>query len=127
MNTTIFLAQLWGPVILAVAIGIFVSRNYYTKIYKDIEKEPLAILIFGMIGTVAAIAQILTHNVWNTLPEILISLFGWMLLIKSLAFLIAPRFVDKSSEIFYKGGFVSVAGVVMLIIGGYLTWFGFLA
>ncbi len=55
MNTTTFLAQVWGPAILAVGIGIFVSRSFYAKIYGDLEKEPLACLIFGK-GLAFAIA-----------------------------------------------------------------------
>ena len=46
METTLFLAKLWGPAILAVGIGVFVSRNYYIKIYLDLEKDALAVLLF---------------------------------------------------------------------------------
>ena len=39
METTLFLAKLWGPAILAVGIGVFFSRSYYIKIYRDLEKS----------------------------------------------------------------------------------------
>lgn len=44
METALWLAQLWGPVMFAVGAGIFVSRGYYPKIYRDLEKEALAVL-----------------------------------------------------------------------------------
>jgi hypothetical protein len=50
MDITIFLAQIWGPVILAVGIGVFTSRSYYLKVYRDLEKETLAVLLFAMFA-----------------------------------------------------------------------------
>jgi hypothetical protein len=50
MELTQFLAQIWGPVILAIGLGIFVSPKYYSKVYHDLEREPLAILVFAMFG-----------------------------------------------------------------------------
>lgn len=124
-SITIFLAQLWGPAMLAVGVGIFVSKNYYTKIYRDIEKEPLALLLFGFVGVAAGIAHIQAHNIWNTLPEIIISLFGWALLAKALVFLIKPRLADQWGNHVSATKMVPAAMAVTIILGGYLTWVGY--
>jgi len=125
MDITIFLAQLWGPVILAVAIGVLVSRTYYTKIYRDLEKEVLAMLVFGMVAMSAGITHVLYHNVWDTFPQILVSLFGWGLLIKGALFIIAPTFVDKVGDEWVNMKLIPFAGVAMLLVGSYLTWFAY--
>jgi len=65
MDITTFLAQIWGPIILAVGLGVFISRNYYMRIYRDLEKETLAVLVFGMVAMAAGIAQVSVHNIWN--------------------------------------------------------------
>jgi len=91
MDTTVLLAQIWGPVILAVGIGVFVSRSYYIKIYRELEKDALAVLLFGMVAMTAGIAHILFHNIWGTFPQILVSLLGWGILIKGAFFIIAPK------------------------------------
>lgn len=124
-SITIFLAQLWGPAMLAVGVGIFVSKNYYTKIYRDIEKEPLALLLFGFVGIAAGIAHIQVHNFWNTLPEIIISLFGWALLVKALIFLIKPRLADQWGNHVSSAKMVPAAMVGAIVLGGYLTWVGY--
>ena len=98
MEATIFLAKLWGPAILAVGLGIFVSRNYYIKIYRDLEKDALAVLVFGMMAMTAGIAHILFHNVWDTFLEGVISFFGWALLVKGALFVIVPDFVDRAGN-----------------------------
>lgn len=126
-STTMFLAGLWGPAILAVGIGFFVSREHYLRIYRDIQREPFALLVFGMAGIAAAIAQISVHNVWDTLPEMLISFLGWAMLLKSLSFMIMPNIADKLSDIVAsKSTLITTAGVIMLVAGGYLTWLAYM-
>ncbi|PIR86000.1 hypothetical protein COU14_01130 [Candidatus Kaiserbacteria bacterium CG10_big_fil_rev_8_21_14_0_10_44_10] len=126
-STTMFLASMWGPAILAVGIGFFVSREHYLRIYRDIQREPFALLAFGMAGIAAAIAQISVHNVWGTLPEMLISFLGWAMLLKSLAFMIMPNITDKVGDsVASKSTLVTTAGVIMLVAGGYLTWLAYM-
>ncbi len=125
MNTTTFLAQLWGPAILAVGLGIFVSRKYYVRIYRDLEKETLSVLLFGMVAITAGIAQIHFHNVWGSFTQIVISLLGWMLLLKGLAFAVVPGFVDRGGDYQVKSKLITVGGGLMLILGIYLSWVGF--
>src|SRR3989344_5417483 len=127
MDITIFLAQLWGPVISAVAIGVFVSRTYYIKIYRELEKDALAVLLFGMVGMVVGIAHVLAHNVWGTFPQILVTLLGWSLLIKGTLFVVAPGFVDRAGDKWVSLKLIPLAGGLMLLAGAYLSWVGYFA
>lgn len=125
MDTTVLLAQMWGPAILAVGLGIFVSRKYYIRIYRELEKETLAVLLFGMAGIAAGLAQIQFHNRWDTFTEGLISFLGWALLIKGLIFAIAPRAVDQGGDWMVSSKLIASAGYLAIILGGYLSWVGF--
>lgn len=127
METTIFLAKLWGPVMLAVGAGIFVSRSYYNKVYRELEKDALAALIFGMSAMAAGIAHILFHNEWGTLEEGLVSILGWGLLAKGVIFVIVPGFVDRAGDFWVNTRLLPLAGAVTLIAGAYLSWFAYLA
>lgn len=127
MESTLFLSQIWGPVFLAVGIGMFTSRNYYKKIYTDLEKDALAVLVFGMAAMAAGIAHIIFHNVWGNLSQVLISFFGWALFVKGLLFIVAPNFVDKAGDYWAKKKIIPLAGTITLIVGVYLTWIAYLA
>jgi hypothetical protein len=122
LQTTFFLAGLWGPALMAVGLGLLISRPYYVKIYRDLEKQTLAMLVFGLAGLTAAIAQIQVHNEWTILPQIVVSFLGWALLVKSLFFLIFPRFVDRSGDLYLRMNILPIAGIVALVIGAYLSW-----
>ncbi len=126
MNLTIFLNQLWGPVILAVGVGLFTSRNYYTKMYKDLEKDALAVLSLGMIAIALGIIQVQIHNVWDTFNEVVISFLGWALLLKGFALTIIPGTVTKVGNWEAKRGALPLVAIIMLVIGAYLTYQGYL-
>jgi len=127
METTIFLAQLWGPALLAVGLGIFVSRKYYVRVYHELEKETLAMLCFGMMAISVGIAQIHFHNVWSTFPQIIVSLLGWATLIKGFAMTIVPGFVDRGGDWTVKSKLLPISGALTVILGLYLSWLGYLA
>ncbi len=125
MDITVFLAQIWGPIMIALGLGIFTSRSHYVKIYRDLEKEPFAALVFGMFATALGIMQIGAHNAWNTLPQILVSVLGWGLLLKGLVFIVAPRLVDRSGNRAIKSGLLPIVATAVLIFGVYLAWVGY--
>lgn len=127
MNTTIFFAQLWGPILLAIGLGIFISRKYYTKLYRDLEKNSLAVLGLGMGFMIVGIIQTAVHSVWSTFPQIIISVLGWATLLKGVVFLVIPGAVDKAGDWEAKSKLIGVTGGAMLVIGMYLTYLGFLA
>ena len=127
MSTTIFLAQIWGPVILAAGLGFFLSKDFYIKIYRDIEKEPLAVLVFGMAGMAAGITHILAHNVWDSFPEGVISMLGWALLIKGAVFTVMPGMIDKWGGWAIKVKLHPVSRALTLVIGVYIVWLGYFA
>ena len=127
METTIFLAKIYGPIIFAVGLGIFLSRSYYIKIYRELEKDALAGLLFGMVAMASGIVQLQFHNVWDTFPQVLISLIGWGLIIKGVLFVVSPKTIDKAGDFWVHKNLIPVAGLLTLIAGAYLSWVGYFA
>ncbi len=125
MNTTLFLAHIYGPILLAIGVGIFSSRNYYRRIYKELEKDVLAVLTFGMVAMAAGLAQLYFHNEWNTLPEIVVSILGWGFLLKGIMFVVFPKLVDKAGDEWARRKIIPFAGYATMIVGIYLTWFAY--
>jgi len=125
MDTTMFLMQMWGPALLAVGVGFFTSRNYYVKIYRDLERQSFAVFLFALIAIAAGVAHIQAHNVWETFGEGVISFLGWGLLFKGVIFAVAPRFVDKTAAGEADSKLIPLAGALMVLLGAYLTWIGY--
>ncbi len=127
METTVFLAQVWGPILVAVGLGFFVSRAYYVKIYRDLEKAPFAVLFFGMFAMAGGIIQILMHNVWSSLPEVAVSFLGWGLLLKGIVCVVVPKVADRGGDFALHAKIVPSVGGFALLVGVYLSWIGYIA
>ena len=127
MSTTIFLAQIWGPILLALGIGFFTSRKYYTKIYRDLEKQSFAVFLFSVFAITVGIIQVGLHNVWGSFTEIVISILGWGTLVKGIIFAVAPRAIDRTADWEADSNLILVAGVFMLVLGLYLSFVGYIA
>lgn len=126
MELTYMLAQIWGPILLAIGVGFFLSSAFYKTVYGELEKESFAVLFFGMIAMAVGIAHVMVHNTWDSLAEIVVSLLGWALLVKGIVCVVAPRLADKMSDMMVASRVVPMAGIGALLLGGYLTWIGYL-
>lgn len=125
--TTVFIAQLMGPIGLAMGFGIFLSKNYYLKTYRNLENETLGVLIGGISALVIGILILLNHNTWSSGPEIAVSIIGWLALVKGILLLVFPKAVDAFGDKIATSGTIPYVGAVALAIGAYLSWVGFLA
>lgn len=125
MDITLLLAQIWGPILMAIGLGFFMSRAYYMKVYRDLEKAPFAVLFFGMFAMAAGIAQVLAHNVWGNLPQSLVSLLGWGLLLKGVICVVLPKLADRGGDWALDARIVPAAGGIALLLGVYLTWISY--
>lgn len=122
MNTTIILSQLWGPILLALGIGFFTSRSYYSNLYRNLDQQSFAVFLFSILAIALGIIQIQAHNVWETPLQIIISVLGWGTFLKGFVFAIAPRVVDRSAQWEADKKLIPVAGALMFILGVFLTW-----
>ena len=85
-------------------------------------------LILGVITLAAGLAMVLAHNIWSgSALVVVITVVGWLTVIKSLLFLFLPPEVEAGlflrqlhyQELFYL--YTSVS----LVLGIYLTYGGF--
>jgi len=127
MDVTQFFAQIWGPILIAIGLGFFVSRPYYIRIYRDLEKQPFSVIFFGIFAMAAGIANVLAHNVWGTPLQIIVSALGWGLLIKGVICTVVPGLADKGADWMLDTKITPAAGILALLLGAYLTWVGYLA
>lgn len=125
MDITLFLAKLWGPIIFAVGVGIIANRGYYLKVYRDLEKNVLAAFVFGIVAMTVGIAHVLSHNLWGSWLEALVSFLGWAMLAKGVAFIIAPRMVDKAGDFYAAKNRISFIGFLPLVLGAILSWIAY--
>jgi hypothetical protein len=91
-------------------------------------QNPSMTLILGVITLAAGLAMVLAHNIWSggTLV-VVVTLVGWMALVKSLFFLFLPPEMETRlflQQLHYQQLFY-LYGAISLALGVYLTYGGF--
>jgi hypothetical protein len=91
-------------------------------------QSPSMTLILGVITLAAGLAMVLAHNIWSggTLV-VVVTLVGWMALVKSLFFLFLPPEMETRlflQQLHYQQLFY-LYGAISLALGVYLTYGGF--
>jgi len=128
MQTSIFLARLIGPALLVVGVGILLNQNYYRGMTKEFVASRPLFYLASIIGVLAGLAIVLVHNVWVLNWRVLITLFGWINLIRgALSILLPEQSFAYGGRMMAGKNMPMIAGAVALLIGLTLSYFGYVA
>ena len=128
MQTSIFLARLIGPALLIVGIGILLNQTYYRGMTKEFVASRPLFYLAAVIGVLAGLAIVLVHNVWVLNWRVLITLFGWINLIRgALSILLPEQSFAYGGRMMAGKNMPMIAGAVALLIGLTLSYFGYVA
>ncbi len=124
---TLFLSRLIGLYCILVALSMITHKQATLDSVTAVLRDPSMMFVLGAIMLVAGLAMVLAHNIWSGgALAVIVTLVGWMTLIKSLFFLLPPEleagfFLRQLhyQELFY------VYGAISLVLGVYLTYGGF--
>lgn len=127
MDSSILLARLWGPFIVLVGAALLLNKNIFLQIEKDFFKNSALIYLAGLITFVSGLAAVIFHNIWAADWRVIITVLGWMTLIKGAWLVAMPGTVVKLAETFIKNiKLVLIPWAVMIVIGIFLIVKGYL-
>jgi uncharacterized protein YjeT (DUF2065 family) len=118
--------QILGIAYLAVGIGILVNPDFYRKLITDFMENPPAVYLGGLVALVIGYLLVTFHNIWVRDWSVLITIIGWIALIKGLFLLVLPKVSVKICNTL--GGmerFLTVEATVVIILGVLCGWLGF--
>ena len=126
MDNSILLARFIGPYIIVIDIGLLVNLKTYRTIMEDFFKNAALVYVTGLLTFVAGLAIVLFHNIWVLDWRLIITLFGWNILIKGALLVISPATSAKIAALFAKNNkLVIIPWIIMLAIGIFLTTKGY--
>ena len=128
MQTSIFLARLIGPLLLLPGIGILVNPAAFRTLAGEVVRSVTLMYLFGLVDLAAGLAIVLTHNVWIASWRLLITLIGWILLIRGVVRVVLPRTVmEHAQKVVGNGQIYPPMGGVLVILGLVLCYFGYVS
>ncbi len=126
MEVSYFLAQLMGLSITIFAVIGIIRPRIVTDAIRTFEANSLTSLFFGFTAIVVSLAIILNHNIWELSWVGVVTLFGWLGLLKGIAYLLAPQVLLSSGLAMYKTSTnIRAVLILALLLGLYLSYTGF--
>jgi uncharacterized protein YjeT (DUF2065 family) len=121
--------QVLGIVYLAVGIGMLINPDFYKKLMSEFSENPPSMYLSGLAAMVIGYLLVTYHNIWPSDWPVIITIFGWVALIKGLFLLLLPRVSIKISSFFQiqMTKLLTVWAVIIAVVGALLTWLGFFA
>ena len=128
MDTSVFIARIFGAVYLVIAIGMLLNGKFYQKVMEDFPKNTALVLFSGMFALIIGIVIVTVHNIWAANWTVIITIIGWMGVLKGSWFIIFPETLSKFMQIYKKNpDSLKLHSITALVLGAFLTFAGYLA
>jgi hypothetical protein len=126
MLTSIFIAKLMGPILCVVAISILFDEKSIRAMAKDVFGSHALLYIFGIVDLLLGLVLVTVHNVWVLDWRVIITLIGWISIVRGLVrILFTPYVMKNAPKLFRKQGLLMGVAIVMLILGAVLSYYGY--
>ena len=128
MQASIFLARLLGPLLLLPGLGLLVNPRPFRAMATEVIGSTTLVYLFGLIDLAGGLAIVLTHNIWVPSWRLLITLIGWLLLIRgTVRVLITDMIRGYAAKLIHNKQLYPVSGIVLVVLGLVLCYFGYVA
>jgi hypothetical protein len=121
-----FLAKLLGPILVVVAAGVLMNRKSLGALAPGLLGNPALLFLLGFLDFVSGLAIVLIHNVWVADWWIIITLLGWLLLVRGMVrILISDQVKPYGAKMLKNPNPATGSLAVTIGLGVALSYFGY--
>ena len=122
----IWISKFLGPIILVLSIPMIVTPTSLQETTRKILADSPLILVSGVLAMTAGLSIVNTHNVWVLNWPVIVTLFGWALVIGGAFRILAPRAVARVGGTMMDHPVITTTlGIVWACFGSFLTFKGY--
>lgn len=126
MNITVLTSSVLAPILLLLWIGLFINSKYYKNILEHLTDKSHTLIFVWIIGMIIWSYMVSYHNILEWTPELIISIIGWVILLKSSLILALPvSFTQWARDIKYDINAIKSVWLVYIVLGLYLLNFAY--
>jgi hypothetical protein len=134
MSTSKSLARLMGPILLVIGIGmacgLMMEGAGYSNVLKEFIANRALIFLTGILALLAGVAIINVHNVWVPDWRVIVTVLGWLLVLRGIMLLVFPltvqvfgdRVATSEAGVTAGAALTFVLGAVLCIMGYEHMW-----
>jgi hypothetical protein len=126
MGISIFIARILGPYCLIVALGGLLNLKAYQRVIDECTANAAMVYIGGILALFFGLLIIQCNNIWAFNWRVIITIIGWMGLIKGMYLILFPGSLIKVVKFYQKFPLFLVSNLILvLVLGVILTAFGY--
>ena len=124
MEQSIFLAKVIGLYLLIVSAAVLLRRKQFAELINEFTANRALVFLSGLVALVLGLLIVVSHNVWTADWREVITVMGWLMLAKGVIRILFP---EKLGAVAINPSSIkwTVASIVLLALGIYLTYIGF--
>ncbi|MES0403357.1 MAG: hypothetical protein ABUJ93_07615 [Hyphomicrobium sp.] len=127
METSLFLAQLIGPVLIVIGVGLLLKQTEFREMATDFLSSRALIFVSGLLTLVTGLAIVLTHNVWEFNWPVIITILGWLSVFGGVFRILFPDSVQSmGTSMLDKPAMMTVSGAIQIVLGLWLSYVGYM-
>lgn len=125
MKLSVYLARVWGLGSILMCAGLLLNQRTFIGMMEHLQADNIGILIAGVLALGIGVAQVVGFNSWTVDYRGLVTLFGWVSLLKGIAIIFVPGYMARFAQVFIKETWYVALVALFLILGAYLCYAGF--
>jgi len=125
MKLPVYLARVWGLGIVLIFAGLLINRKSFIGTIEHLQAGNISMLLAGVLALGIGAAQVAGFNSWTLDYRGLVTLFGWLSLLKGSAILFAPDYLARFAQVFVKETWYRTLLGLSFLAGAYLCYVGF--
>lgn len=126
METAIFVARIISIIYIAFGLGFLINGRYYRVVLLELLGSTSFLLLGAILAIVNGMAIIYFHNYWDFNWRVMITVIGWVSLIKGIYILVFPSSFFVIKSLLNSNIFANIMVTFTLFLGlvlGYLSFF----
>lgn len=125
MEISVLIAKILSVVYLSFAWGLLFSKEYYKKELSKLVDNSAYLILGGFLAIVFGFLTLEFHDFWNGDWTVVITIFGWIALIKGIVLIAFPQMFSNYKNTISNKENQKYLIVIMLILGVFFGYFGF--
>lgn len=126
METSIFLARVIGLISVISATSVLVHYKKSLALEKDAVANPGVAALAGYAILILGVLLVVSHSVWTLDWRLVITILGWLVLLKGIGRIFFPEAVKNLIEKKQNDRRFMLGEVVVIFVGLYLLYYGFI-
>ena len=120
MQHAMLVASIFGPFLFFIGLWMLFYHENMMKVITSMKNTPAAFYLIGAVNLFLGLIVVNEYNVWDWSSAVLVTLLGWVLIIRGLLCLFVPQaFVKPATS---HPSWAKLKGVIPLVWGILLFW-----